>query len=172
MERKTEFEQRMYFLVLYSLSPIQKGIQAGHAALEYARLYNTDEYQDFVNHDKTWIVLDGGTSNSDPKRMGTLDSFLYDINYRGIRHAKFHEPDLNDALTAVCFLADERVWNKEAYPDLKRSRPDKPLDEMSERERYHWDDLLAEEESNWFESIGGRNNAFLRETITKYRLAR
>ena len=31
----TELEYRMYFLVPYNLSPIQQGIQAGHALQEY-----------------------------------------------------------------------------------------------------------------------------------------
>ena len=34
-EHKT-LELRMYFFVPYNISPIQKSIQAGHAALEYA----------------------------------------------------------------------------------------------------------------------------------------
>ena len=29
----------------------------------------------------------------------------------------FSEPDLNFALTAVCFIADERVFNYEDYPE-------------------------------------------------------
>ena len=43
---KKELELRMYFFTIYQLSGIQKGIQAGHAALEYARLFgNTDLFK-------------------------------------------------------------------------------------------------------------------------------
>lgn len=53
---------RMYFFVPCNISEIQKGIQAGHAALEYAFLYgDTDEYKSFIVNDKTWIILNGGT---------------------------------------------------------------------------------------------------------------
>ena len=33
--------------------------------------------------------------------------------------AYFKEPDLEDALTAVCFICDERVFDYEKYLDLK-----------------------------------------------------
>ena len=32
-----------------------------------------------------------------------------------------HETDLNYALTAVCFIADERVLDKEKYPDYYKN---------------------------------------------------
>ena len=52
-----EFEKRMYFLVPYNISEIQKSIQAGHAALEYAHQYKDDpETWEFVKDHKTWIV--------------------------------------------------------------------------------------------------------------------
>ncbi len=35
---ENRLEQRMYFFVPYNISEIQKGIQAGHAALQYANL--------------------------------------------------------------------------------------------------------------------------------------
>ena len=64
MQEKTE-EYRMYHLVPYNLSPIQQGIQAGHSALEFAEVYkDTDQYKHFIKHDKTFIVLNGGTSNN------------------------------------------------------------------------------------------------------------
>ena len=48
----------MYGLCLYSLSPIQKGIQFGHAIVEYVQQhFNDEEYQSFANNDKTFILL-------------------------------------------------------------------------------------------------------------------
>ena len=59
-----KLEKRMYFLVLYNISPIQQAIQAGHAQNEYALKYWKDkEFQDWAKRCKTWIILNGGTSN-------------------------------------------------------------------------------------------------------------
>ena len=57
---------RLYFFVPYNISPIQQAIQAGHAALEYAYKFgNTSDYIDFMINDKTWVILNGGTTNDD-----------------------------------------------------------------------------------------------------------
>ena len=57
-------EFRMYVLVLKQLSGIDKGIQAAHACLEYALKYGeTNDYRNYINNDKTIIVLNGGTSS-------------------------------------------------------------------------------------------------------------
>ena len=138
---KNNLEKRMYFLVLYSLSGIQQAIQAGHAALEYAHKYgNTPEYIDFIENYKTWIILNGGTTNSktrlstareiddgalDETPLGTMNQhylsiLMFNAQYMDfeIKHATFKEPDLNDALTAICLVVDERVFNREDYPDF------------------------------------------------------
>jgi len=128
-------EKRMYFLVPYNISDIQKSIQAGHAALEYAHIHgNDEEYIDFIENWKTWIILNGGTTNSnlDSEEIprGTLDrDFLSIIEYNEttkhgvispkIKYSRFNEPDLNNALTAVCLVVDERVFNREDYPDFR-----------------------------------------------------
>ena len=52
----------MYSLVLRQLSPIQKGVQSAHSIVEYInRYYKSSEYIQWVNVDKTIIMLDGGT---------------------------------------------------------------------------------------------------------------
>lgn len=127
-------EKRMYFLVPYNISPIQQAIQAGHAALEYAHKYKDDpEYIDFIENWKTWIILNGGTTNSNRElgtgiSVGTLNQALDNIiEQDNIKFSIFNEPDLNDALTAVCLVVDERVFNREEYPDFSdwsRNNPD------------------------------------------------
>lgn len=119
MEKKLAY--RMYFFVPYNISPIQQAIQAGHAALEYARKYFNDEsFQSFVSYDKTWIILNGGTTNEGVIGMqGSLQGIRSLIMISDIPFSTFNEPDLNDALTAVCFLADERVWDYTNYPEFK-----------------------------------------------------
>ena len=68
-----ELKYRMYGLVNYQLSGIQKGIQFGHAVVEYGlKYFNTDEYKRWANFDKTFIILNGGTTNENPDKLGTL----------------------------------------------------------------------------------------------------
>jgi len=187
---------RMYFFVPYNLSPIQQAIQAGHAALEYAfRYYNPAEYDliSFLTNDKTWIILNGGTTNSkvigntreeqDPY-IGSLDNIVHQLEKNGIKYSIFNEPDLNDALTAVCFLADERVWDWENYPNFRDYLNNTALDlaeypflkhkRIKNKSDFSDSDLLIsfpKEYYNWLEKIGGEKNAFLKNLIEGKKLA-
>jgi hypothetical protein len=97
-------ELRMYFFVMYNLSGIQKGIQAGHAAIEYELKHgNKKVYKDFATHHKTFILLDGGGSRDMESRMAELEYFKVD-------HAPFYEPDLNDSLSAIAFIVPESIY--------------------------------------------------------------
>ena len=169
---------RMYFFVPYSLSPIQKGIQAGHAALEYASTYgDTAQYQSFIANDKTWILLDGGTSRWGFMDVefgsGGMNEIFSQLSDNNIPFEYFTEPDINFALTAVCFLADERVWDFENYPDFmdgynfeyaRNLLGSKITPEYLEKTR-------PEDYQKWVESIGGEKNVFLRELIRCKKLA-
>jgi hypothetical protein len=115
MERR---QQRMYGLVPYNISPIQQAIQFGHAVVEYAQhYYNDSEYQSWAIHDKTFIILNGGTTNLE--NPGTLNCHEFEIEANEIKHANFFEPDLGSQLTAVVFLVDDRVWDKNKWPDYE-----------------------------------------------------
>lgn len=126
----------MYGLVPYNLSPIQQGIQFGHAVVEYSLNFGEDlDYKQWARKDKTFIILNGGTTNLNEERLGSLNQSAIDLTYTGsgtVKHATFHEPDLGDQLTAVVFLVDDRVWNKKLWPDyegnwttdFKGTRPD------------------------------------------------
>jgi hypothetical protein len=104
-------ELRMYFFTIYQLSGIQAGIQCGHAALEYANMYKDDpQYKDFIENWKTWVILNGGTTNSCSDELGSLNEIVNQFGAKGIKYSVFHEPDLNNALTAMCFIADSRVF--------------------------------------------------------------
>lgn len=142
---------RMYFFVPYHLSGIQKGIQAGHSALEYANLYaNTPEFKYFIQSHKTWIILNGGTTSD-------LQGVSEALHYYGINFSRFREPDLDNALTSVCFLAPEQVYDREKYPDLAPCKED---------EKYAIETIKA-----WVNSLGGINNVVLRRLITGKHLA-
>ena len=159
-------EFRMYGLVPYNLSPIQQGIQFGHAVVEYGR--NTKDlgrpermYNQWADNDKTFIILNGGTTNNNPDKLGSLNqhyNFITDYT----RTAFFCEPDLGDQLTAFVFLVDERVWNKELYPDfIPVDYRAVSFDENIELKRY----------TKWVASIGGQVNVFLRDYLKNLRLA-
>lgn len=159
----------MYHLVLYSLSPIQKGIQCYHAGMEYAYQQGIDnpEFQQWIKNDKTVIILDGGSSNQSGKDYyskepytGTLDIHLQTLRSIGIPVAAFYEPDLNNTMTALAFLVDEKVWDKKLYPPITINRPYL----LPEAEIKKNEEALEEEEY-------GSKAAFLRQFLQQFRLA-
>lgn len=181
-----ELEKRMYFFVPYNLSPIQQAIQAGHAALEYAHKFGTTEvFRDFINNWKTWIILNGGTTNSKRDFRGIPEGTLNQIGdallENSIDFSYFEEPDLNDALTAVCFLADERVFNYEDYPDFQEwikfqdfVNEDEKLNSFISLEGMETEkikELFPGMHPLWVREMGGEKNLFLRELLRGKKLA-
>lgn len=184
-----DLEYRMYFFVPYNISKIQQGIQAGHALGEFLLKYGRDNYVhpvwDYLAHWKTWIILDGGTTNSrrdfTAVSAGTLNQIADDLVENEIEMAYFMEPDLNDALSAVCFLVDERVFNKKDFPefwDFMANQEDEDFESQSVRIKVRtepmekWPELHGQQYINWKENvIGGDKNLFLRELIRDMRLA-
>jgi len=165
-------EYRMMGLVPYNLSPIQQGIQFGHAIQEYNNDRKYGECSKFnawrFKH-KTFMVMNGGTTRTNPSDPGTMQNHvdaLQDII--GNNYATFKEPDLNNALTAVVFLVDERVWDKEKYPEF---------------EDWFWakyplglgstvvDEIKESDYSKWLQLLGGEQNVKLREFLSQFSLA-
>jgi hypothetical protein len=163
--KKNLLELRMYFFVPYNISSIQKAIQAGHAALEYACKYgHTALFKDFAHNWKTWVILNGGTTNDEKDEndihIGTLNQIGAQLFDNNIDFSGFREPDLNNALTALCFIVDERVFNEEDYPDIN--------DYISTQAE---DIEFSEIYNEWIELIGGKKNEFLRELLNNKKLA-
>lgn len=179
MPRKTEMylEYRMYGLVPYNLSPIQQGIQFGHAVVEYQQ--NTlglepmqKIYNKWAKEDKTFIILNGGTTNRNRERLGTLNKHLKEITEMGVKVGIFFEPDLGDQLTAFVFLVDERVFNRELYPDFVGTPYTWPQHvKPSEKEYAKWEEANNKNYAAWVERVGGEKNVFLREYLRPLRLA-
>lgn len=152
-------EYRMYGLVPYNISPIQQGIQFGHAVVEYGLEFSeTPEYQTWAKRDKTFIILNGGTTNNTAFIKGTLNNHYFTLTDRCIRVGEFHEPDLGDQLTAVVFLVDDRVWNKVAWPDFD---DDKDIAETY----YEWKMKFAETEREADQIV------FMRDFLKQFRFA-
>ena len=120
---KKKLTYRMYGLVPYNISPIQQGIQFGHAVVEYANKWSkNDDYKQWSKFDKTFIILNGGTTNTRSSietglPFGSLNRHALTLKELGVKVATFNEPDLGDQLTAVVFLVDERVFDRSTYPD-------------------------------------------------------
>ena len=170
----------MYGLVNYQLTGIQKGIQFGHAVVEYSLSVRKDinssddhfddievaKYYDWADNHKTFIILSGGTTNLSIEKPGTMNLHLKALIDNNIYCCSFHEPDLGDQLTAISFIVDERVFNREKYPDYQFQL--KQADILSPK-------FICDEEKEdwikWVHSIGGQSNLFLRTFLTNFRLA-
>lgn len=175
-----ELEYRMYGLVPYNISPIQQAIQFGHAVVEYMLDYPPQVYPEtalWAEKYKTFIILNGGTTNSSsttpdedvadyPEYKGTLNNYEMELDKHRIKYATFHEPDLNDALTAVVFLVDERVFNKKKYPDFDDYMAEQVKDSMMKA-------LLESNQiyDDWVKLIGGEKNIWLRNFLSQFKLA-
>ena len=175
MER---LEQRMYGLVPYNISPIQAGIQFGHAVVEYGlKNFHNQVYLNWAKYDKTFIILNGGTTNTNVEKLGTLNTHLSTLKNNDVNVSEFYEPDLGDQLTAVVFLVDERVYNKEKYPDFNDYLKQFP-DIISTFEDMRFSDIIRHMETvkptvyrDWVASIGGEENLFLRNFLRNFKLA-
>jgi len=182
-----EYELRMYFFVPYNISPIQQGIQAGHSlgryCLKYGRFNHNHIVWDFLEKWETFIILNGGTTNDQRDfemiPAGSLNQIVDELQDNSIQYACMIEPDLNRALSAVCFIADERVFNYKDYPNfvdyivnsitvgataqrivtLKMM----PEEELKETYKGHYE--------GWVYMMGGEKNIFLRELIKGKKLA-
>ena len=186
MQSHPDLEKRMYFFVPYNISPIQQGIQAGHAALKYAHEFgDTPMFEDFVVNWQTWMILNGGTTNSrlvekegEPPFFGSLNNIHAELSQNNIPYSTFREPDLQDALTAVCFIADERVFNYEDYPDFihylvdikmySHAKDAMPAENLvflkSQTDEWH-QATFPEYYQEWIEFLGGEENVFLRKLL-------
>ena len=170
-------ELKMYFLVMYNISPRQQGIQAGHCVEEYSDKYHDTELYKEYRKFKTWIVLNGGTSNDgvvldDSSQewwtveinLGSMELYEKYLIENKIPYAYFHEPDLNYSLSSLCFICDNKVFDWVNYPTFEKwiqlnpSNDEVPLN-------------MDEKYNQWVEFVGGEQNAKLKELIYGKKLA-
>ena len=196
MENKLEL--RMYGLVPYNISPIQQGIQFGHAVVEYGQKMKylgehnqslNTQYNDWADNWKTFIILNGGTSNHSVNRysdtedfFGSMEKNLKLLEDNDVEIGTFYEPDLNDMLSGIVFIVDERIFNKKDYPDfsdwLMSSKYaelirtfDTDVNTIAEyiKNSTNKEDQKAYKE--WVILVGGEKNVFLRDFLKNFRLA-
>jgi len=199
-----ERELRMYYFVMYNLAEIQKGIQAGHCAVEYGQKYKNDfTYNEFAANFKTFILLDGGTSNNglvlkqvgtghntlnedmyyfllDETKLGTMELHEKYLIENKIDYAAFHEPDANNALTALCFLCDEKIFDFENYPSFEKwavTKKSLDFDEanlLREGTPPYYDkhnSTMNKLYKRWVRFVGGEKNAAIKQLIYGKKLA-
>lgn len=174
---------RMYSLVPYNLSPIQQAIQAGHCIEQYAFENHDDEiYQQYITNDKTWIILNGGTTNNGDSYLdgkltpiGTMQESFNLLIENKVKVSIFKEPDLNNAMTAICFVVDERVWDKETYPDLVdfiiSRHPNRDYTFLKRTSQKDLPTMFSIDYNEWVILLGGEKNVFLREFLRNKKLA-
>jgi len=188
-------------LVPYNLSDIQKGIQFGHAVVEYSQMIkksnkitHINRYEDWADNWKTFIILNGGTSNHSVNRyqpneefIGSMETNLETLKKAGIPVGVFYEPDLNDMLSGIVFVVQEEVFNKKDYPDfedwvienygglLKVDTDNQSYAESSKQLsmmiKYSEDEHDQKIYNKWVDFVGGSSNAFMKEFLINFSLA-
>jgi len=189
-----ELELRMYFFVPYNISPIQQGIQAGHALGRHCLRYGRHDPQhiiwDFLEKWETWIILNGGTTNDERDfemiPAGSLNLIGDQLQDNDIEFAYMVEPDLNHALTALSIIVDERVFNRKDYPDFVNWLLDIKMtpegkEEAGKNNPELWvklrlypetqQEMFPEYYKEWVRFMGGVKNVFLRELTKDKKLA-
>lgn len=190
-----KLELRMYGIVPYQLNGIQKGIQFGHGVVEYGQMVkkqlvkNPDskvahelvaQYDEWAEIYKTFIVLNGGTTNNQFLKLGTMNQYTETLKSNGIEVAEFREPDLGDQLTATVFIVDERVFNKDKYPEFVDFVIEKNKDifKKTKMKEITFENFSTSENldklniaKDWRDLLGGDKNVFLRGFLKNLRLA-
>lgn len=201
-----KLELRMYGLTPYQLSGIQIGIQFGHAVVEYGQnvksydIINNIElkkYNDWADIWKTFIILNGGVSNHSQNRyhdgdfIGSMELNLGLLEQNGIEIGTFYEPDLNDMLSAIVFIVDERVFKTRPlfdgdtfYQDFEdwvlTKHPNSIIDfvgkvgnsyETAKYIKTSVDPEYRKIYQEWVDFIGGEGNVFLRSFLKNFKLA-
>ena len=113
-----ELKQVMFGFVMYQLgATIHAGIQYGHAKDEFSIKYGrTKAFKRWLYKDKVYSIKNGGTTNS---VSGGLQTRIKELEERKIKYATFREEDMDNILTSIAFLIDERVFDRDKYPSLE-----------------------------------------------------
>lgn len=156
---------RTYNLVIRQLNGINKGVQAEHSAKRYIWKYKDDIetsniFDPEMPDNETTIILDGGTH----QEMVEIQRILEEA---GVKHSYFNEPDLNNCLTAITVLADERVWDRKYFQSYQEYYDYFIACYNSEMQPSETTPTYEE----WLNHIGGEKNATLIEILSNKKLS-
>jgi hypothetical protein len=87
--------QKLYVITRKDLTPGQQAVQSGHAIVGYS-LQEPEMFR--LWHDKSNYLCYLSVACED-----TLEDLADHAWYIGVKYFAFREPDLDEALTAVCF---------------------------------------------------------------------
>lgn len=180
IKKEEDLELRMYNLVIYNISGIQAGIQSYHAGIEYAQQhFNDPVYQRWADKWKTVIIKNGGTTNDGTEGVygyeamkGSLNGYYDMLVEQEIKVVPFYEPDLNNAMTSIAFLVDERVFNRTLYPNFGDYVLHKhgQINTFTTNRAHTVEESYAKDYKHWCEVIGEKN-VWLRDNIQRIGLA-
>ena len=102
--------------------------------------------------------------------------------------ATFYEPDLNDMLSSIVFIVDERVFNRKKYPDFEDwvienygdlLKPDPSNHKTFGKRSYELARMIKDSDvpgdkkvyQEWVKLVGGEKNVFLRDFLKNFKLA-
>lgn len=116
---------RVYGVVLRHLSPIQKGIQFGHALAEMQRRSGKKTMFDENNEPYSFVLLE---CNSHEEMENIMTAITTNVEVPLSPNGKyitklyaylteFWEPDLNNLRTAICFRVNMEVYNELVYQE-------------------------------------------------------
>ena len=130
--------------------------------------------------DKILMVLNGGTTNSEMNKetklpIGDLNRFILQLGKFQIETGTYYSPEFGNQLTCVVFLGDERVFNKEKYPDFDQFLLKfQDIIDTFEKDR-SYESIVKEITENrstvyedWVILIGGKRNEFLRSFLSQF----
>ncbi len=95
MEKETQLE-KLYIITHSGLSPQYQVPQAVHAAIQFAMDY-PEEHGKWFKASNTVVIL----ATQDEQHLHKLTQKLDDY---GLKYAKFFEPDIGNALTAIAIV--------------------------------------------------------------------
>lgn len=162
-------ELRCYTFTNFMLSPIQQGIQSGHASMELVNKYMVhkgwidgmaEQVADWIENHKRIICLNGGNADG----IRDIKGFL-DVPENSFPVAGFYEDQqsLDGALTSVAVILPARIFDTAS---LMRRRELPPgvsytFDRLLDEHRYAFDDddgIRIETFTPWEHELMGRLN--------------
>jgi len=148
-------ELRCYTFTHFMLSPIQQGIQSGHASMELVNKYFVDEDEayrkdctdqifEWIGKHKTIVCLNGGNS----KTLGELYDFVDMGEANPFPYVNFYEDEesLENVMTSVAIILPARIFET---AELMRRRT------LPDGVSYTHDRLLNEHRFSWSHVPGG-----------------
>ena len=111
--------------------------------------------------------------------VGSMETILETLKENDVKVGTFFEPDLNDMLSAIVFIIDERVFNRKVYLDfgdwvmenhftyLQDNMINSNKIEKMRKEGYFSNGSDKEQKiySDWVDHVGGEKNVFLRDYL-------